>query len=78
MQEEEGEGIDEKISFLVHRRGRKEILKENILKYEVFYGTRFVDTSLAKLFLKKLWRLTVGFHVTYPCIKFELTEKVLW
>ena len=44
MQAEESEGIKEKISFLVIKNGRKEILKENLLKFENFDGTRFVGS----------------------------------
>ena len=64
MQAEESEGIREKISFLVIKNGRKEILKENLLKFENFDGTRFVGSYEISSALVALGRMN-NFNENY-------------
>ena len=57
MQAEEGDGIEAKIRFLVHTNGQKEILTENLLKFEYFDGTRFVGSNVISSALVALGRM---------------------
>ena len=54
---EENRGIEEKISFLVPKDGETEILKENILKFEYFDGTRLVGSNEISSALVALGRM---------------------
>ena len=57
MQAEESEGNKEKVSFLVYKNCQKEILKENLLKFEYFDGTRFVGSNVISSALVALGRM---------------------